>query len=96
MAVAQVDIGNEEIGIAAAVSGDLVAMADYRSGDPYRQFAVSALGILKPTKQQRQIYKACVLGRIYGWDRARLRAISEFPKPKRSAFSIKCVRAIRC
>src|SRR5262249_7802708 len=34
--------------------------------DPYRQFAVSALGILKPTKQQRQIYKACVLGRIYG------------------------------
>jgi hypothetical protein len=66
MANAQVDIGNEEIGIAAALSGDPVLMRDYRSGDPYRQFAASALGIFSPTKQQRQIYKACVLGRIYG------------------------------
>ena len=40
--------------------------ADYRSGDPYRQFAAAALGILKPTEQQRQVYKATVLGRIYG------------------------------
>ena len=32
----------------------------------YRQFARDALGILKPTEQQRQIYKATVLGRIYG------------------------------
>jgi len=34
MAIAQVDIGNEEIGIAAARSGAPVLMADYRSGDP--------------------------------------------------------------
>ena len=40
--------------------------ADYRSGDPYRQFAAAALGVLKPTEQQRQVYKATVLGRIYG------------------------------
>jgi len=65
MTIAQVDIGNEEIGI-AALSGDPTLIADYQSGDPYRQFAVAALGIIKPTKQQRQIYKACVLGRIYG------------------------------
>src|SRR5262245_29547755 len=66
MAIAQVDIGNEEIGIAAARSGDPVLMEDYRSGDPYLQFAAAALGVLKPTKQQRQVYKSCVLGRIYG------------------------------
>ena len=66
MAIAQVDIGNEEIGIAAGISGDPVLMADYRSGDPYRRFAVDALGMVKPTKQQRQVYKACVLGQIYG------------------------------
>ena len=41
-------------------------MADYRSGDPYRRFAADALGMVKPTKQQRQVYKACVLGQIYG------------------------------
>ena len=39
---------------------------DYRSGDPYRRFAADALGVTKPTKQQRQVYKACVLGQIYG------------------------------
>jgi DNA polymerase I len=66
MAIAQVDFGAEEIGIAAALSGDPVLMADYRSGDPYRQFAAAALGLLDPTEQQRQVYKATVLGRIYG------------------------------
>jgi hypothetical protein len=66
MAIATVDVGNEEIGIAAALSGDPVLMADYRSGDPYLQFAAAALGAIKPTKQQRQVYKSCVLGRIYG------------------------------
>ena len=41
-------------------------MADYLSGDPYRQFAAAAFGVLNPTEQQRQAYKAVVLGRIYG------------------------------
>ena len=58
MAIAQVDYGAEEIGIAAALSGDPVLKADYLSGDPYRQFAAAALGVLKPTEQQRQVYKA--------------------------------------
>jgi DNA polymerase-1 len=66
MAIAQIDYGNQEIGIAAFLSGDPVAIADYLSGDLYRKFAADALGILNPTEQQRQIYKATVLGRIYG------------------------------
>ena len=66
MANAQVDVSNEEIGIAAALSGDPTLIADYLSGDPYRQFAASALGVTSPTTLQRQVYKACVLGRIYG------------------------------
>jgi DNA polymerase family A len=66
MAIAQVDVGNEEIGIAAALSGDPTLIADYLSGDPYQQFAAAALGITNPTALQRQVYKACVLGRIYG------------------------------
>ena len=59
MAIAQVDYGSQEIGIAAAYSRDPVLMADYLSGDPYRQFAAAALGVLNPTEQQRQVYKAC-------------------------------------
>ena len=65
-AFASVDVGAEEVGIAAALSKDPVLMADYLSGDPYRQFAAAALGVLNPTEQQRQAYKAVVLGRIYG------------------------------
>jgi DNA polymerase I len=45
MAFAQVDVGAEEVGIAAYLSGDPVAIADYVSGDPYRKFAAAALGI---------------------------------------------------
>ena len=72
MAIAQVDYGSEEVGIAAALSGDPVLKADYLSGDPYRQFAAAALGILNPTEQQRQVYKATVLGQIYGLGAASL------------------------
>jgi DNA polymerase family A len=70
--IAQVDYGSEEVGIAAALSGDTVLKADYLSGDPYRQFAAAALGILNPTEQQRQVYKATVLGQIYGLGAASL------------------------
>jgi hypothetical protein len=66
MAIAQVDFSSEHIGIAAALSGDPTLIADYLSCDPYRQFAAAALGITNPTKLQRQVYKACVLGRIFG------------------------------
>jgi hypothetical protein len=66
MAIAQVDFGAEHVGIAAALSGDPVLQADYLTGDPYRQFAAAALGVTNPTAVQRQVYKACVLGRIFG------------------------------
>jgi DNA polymerase family A len=72
MAIAQVDYGAEEVGIAAALSGDPILKADYLSGDPYRQFAAASLGILNPTEQQRQVYKATVLGQIYGLGAASL------------------------
>ena len=65
-AFAQADFGAEEVGIAAFLSGDPTLLADYFSGDPYRQFAAAALGVQNPTKQERQVYKATVLGRIYG------------------------------
>jgi hypothetical protein len=66
MAIAQVDFGNEEIGIAAFLSGDPQLIADYLSGDVYRKFAADSLGIQDPTEQQRQIFKAVTLGRVYG------------------------------
>ena len=79
MAIAQVDYGNQEAGIAAFLSGDSTAIADYLSGDLYEKFAATSLGILGPTEQQRQIYKAMVLGRIYGKGAASSLAISEYP-----------------
>jgi hypothetical protein len=72
MALAQVDYGAQEVGIAAANSRDPTLILDYQTGDPYRQFAKAALGIESPTKQQRQIYKATVLGRMYGLGTAAL------------------------
>ena len=66
MAFAYIDYGAQEIGIAAFLSGDPRLIEDYLGGDPYRQFAAASLGIFNPTEQQRQIYKAVVLGRIYG------------------------------
>jgi hypothetical protein len=66
MAFGTVDFGAEEVGIAAFLSRDPVLISDYLTGDPYHQFARAALGIENPSKQQRQVYKACVLGRMYG------------------------------
>jgi hypothetical protein len=82
MALAQIDYGCEEIGIAAALSRDPALMADYLSGDPYRQFATEALGVLNPTEQQRQVYKATVLGRIYGLGAASLARNLGISKPE--------------
>jgi DNA polymerase I-like protein with 3'-5' exonuclease and polymerase domains len=72
MAIAQIDYGSQEVGIAAAHSGDPNLIGDCLSGDPYRKFAKASLGVLDPTQQQRQVYKAVVLGRIYGMGAATL------------------------
>jgi len=71
MAVAYIDYGQQEFGIAAALSGD-EAMADaYRSGDPYLAFGKQA-GAIPPDgtkhthKDERALFKACVLAVQYG------------------------------
>jgi DNA polymerase I-like protein with 3'-5' exonuclease and polymerase domains len=70
-AVAYIDWSSQEVGIAAALSGDETMMADFRSGDPYIAFGIGA-GILPPnaTKKsheaERTAIKACVLGMQYG------------------------------
>jgi hypothetical protein len=72
MAIAYVDYGAQEVGIAAANSRDPTLISDYLAGDPYKQFAKAELDIENPTKQQRQVFKATVLGRIYGQGTAAL------------------------
>ncbi|QDU90501.1 DNA polymerase I, thermostable [Pirellulimonas nuda] len=70
-ALAYVDWGQQELGIAGALSGDPALMAAYRSGDPYLAFAVQAgLAPADATKQShgavRDLCKAAVLGVNYG------------------------------
>ena len=70
-AIAYIDWGQQEFGIAAALSGDPQMMEAYRSGDPYLAFAIQA-GAAPPeaTKQShklvREQFKACVLAVQYG------------------------------
>jgi DNA polymerase I len=69
--IAQIDWSQQEFGIAAALSGDTAMMEAYRSGDPYLAFGKQA-GAIPPdaTKKthgdQRQLFKACVLGLQFG------------------------------
>ena len=70
-AIAVIDWRTQEFAIAAALSGDELMWEDYKSGDPYIAFGVSA-GVLPPdaTKQshgaQREMLKQCVLGVQFG------------------------------
>ena len=71
MAVAYLDYGQQEFGIAAALSGDAAMAEAYRSGDPYLAFGKQA-GAIPPegTKAthagERALFKACVLAVQYG------------------------------
>ena len=71
MAVAYIDYGQQEFGIAAALSGDDAMAEAYQSGDPYLAFGKQA-GAIPPegTKVthggQRALFKACVLAVQYG------------------------------
>ncbi len=69
--LAYVDWSQQEFGIAAALSGDEVMMAAYRSGDPYLAFAKQAGAVppdatKKTHKAEREQFKACVLAVQYG------------------------------
>ena len=66
--VAYIDWCQQELGIAAVLSGDTAMQAAYTSGDPYLAFAKQA-GAVPPdaTKHthgpQRELFKQCALGR---------------------------------
>jgi DNA polymerase-1 len=69
--IAYIDWQQQEFGIAAALSGDPLMKAAYKSGDPYLAFAKQA-GAVPPGatkashKTERDQYKACVLAVQYG------------------------------
>jgi DNA polymerase-1 len=69
--IAYIDWSQQEFGIAAALSGDLLMQAAYLSGDPYLSFARQAGAVPQgATKQthpsEREQFKACVLAVQYG------------------------------
>jgi DNA polymerase-1 len=69
--VAYIDWGQQEFGIAAALSEDAAMMDAYRSGDPYLAFAKQAGAVpMDATKgshpNEREQFKACVLAVQYG------------------------------
>jgi DNA polymerase-1 len=70
-AIAYVDFTSQEIGVAAALSGDEAMLRAYQSGDPYLSFAKDA-GLAPPNatkethKGVRDRCKALVLGTLYG------------------------------
>ena len=69
--VAYIDWSQQEIGIAAALSGDKAMQAAYHSGDPYLEFAklaklVPADATKKSRPEQRKLCKTAVLAVQYG------------------------------
>jgi DNA polymerase-1 len=71
MAIAYLDYGQQEFGIAAALSGDGAMAEAYRSGDPYLAFgkqagAIPPEGTKKTHAGERALFKACVLAVQYG------------------------------
>jgi DNA polymerase-1 len=71
MAIAYIDYGQQEFGIAAAFSGDEAMAEAYRSGDPYLAFgkqagAIPPEGTKKTHGAGRALFKACVLAVQYG------------------------------
>ncbi len=71
MVLAYIDYSSQEIGIAAALSGDAAMQRAYLSADPYLGFAIDA-GLAPPEankgthKELRDRCKAIVLGTLYG------------------------------
>jgi hypothetical protein len=69
--IAYVDWSQQELGIAAALSGDAAMAQAYASGDPYLEFAKMA-GAVPPTATkkshptERSAFKVCMLATQYG------------------------------
>ena len=71
--LAYIDWSQQEFGIAAKLSGDEAMLEAYRSGDPYLAFAkqagaVPANATKETHKDQRDLFKLCVLGVQYGME----------------------------
>lgn len=71
--VAYVDWGQQEHGIAAALSGDSAMKAAYQSGDPYLEFAkqagaVPAVATKHSHGPARELFKQCTLAVAYGME----------------------------
>lgn len=69
--IAYIDWGQQEFGIAAALSGDKAMMEAYLSGDPYLAFAIQAKAVPPDATKvshevERDQFKACVLAVQYG------------------------------
>jgi hypothetical protein len=85
-AVAYIDWSQQEFGIAGALSGDTAMMEAYASGDPYLTFAKQARAV--PTdatkashRNERELYKQCVLATQYGMGAESLAARIGQPPP---------------
>jgi DNA polymerase I len=71
--VAYVDWAQQEIGIAAALSGDEALQAAYQSGDCYLAFAKQAGAVPRDANKtthsvQRELFKQCMLAVQYGME----------------------------
>ena len=76
-AVAYIDWAQQEFGIAAALSRDPWMLAAYKTGDPYLSFAKQAGAIpgeasRSTHREQRELFKQCVLAVQYGMEAAAL------------------------
>ena len=87
--LAHIDWGQQEFGIAAALSRDTIMLAAYESGDPYLAFAKQA-GVVPcaATKEShgtiREQFKACALAVQYGMGEESLAARIARLAPERS------------
>jgi len=69
--IAYIDWSQQELGIAAALSGDQALAKAYSSGDPYLEFAKMAGAVPSDATKashaaERSAYKVCMLGTQYG------------------------------
>ena len=70
-AVAYIDWSQQELGIAASLSGDPAMMQAYSSGDPYLEFAKMANAVPQEATKlthpdERSAFKVCMLATQYG------------------------------
>jgi hypothetical protein len=77
MALAYLDWSQQEFAIAAALSGDRAMQAAYLSGDPYLAFGkqagrIPSHGTEKTHGPDRELFKTCALGVLYGMGAATL------------------------